>query len=214
MCTCERMSCFIVLLYDLFSLSAWTHVSVVYLCVPVVFLYQLNSSFIHSTGFRLLWLSTLRNWADNPAVRFRPTLHVPDLPRHTWSPPNRFRAGQGPRLANLHRRASPNQLSVNVDNSRPCMDQQSCSTRDETLTRVRTTDPSPLLDGLTGSSISQSFLQAHFLVTIHQFGQHLYLRSVDRSINRIDVDPQTQIHRFLTYLVSKCWHLLFGVTSL
>jgi len=28
--------------------NTWTHVSVVYLCVPVGFLYQLNCSFIHS----------------------------------------------------------------------------------------------------------------------------------------------------------------------
>ena len=34
-----------------------------------------------------------------------PTIRQPgfDLPRHTWSPMNRFRTGQGPCRANLHK---------------------------------------------------------------------------------------------------------------
>ena len=56
---------------------------------------QLRSG--EKTGRRLLWSTTL----------LLPTLFIRqpgfDLPRHTWSLVNRFRTGQGPHCANLHK---------------------------------------------------------------------------------------------------------------
>jgi len=59
-------------------------------------------------------LDTITQWREdwssasvvNHTIVADPTIRQPgfDLPHHTWSPMNRFRAGQGPCQANLHKR--------------------------------------------------------------------------------------------------------------
>jgi len=74
-------------------------------------------------------VDTITQWREdwssasvvNHTVAIDPTVQQPgfDLPRHTWSLMNRFRTGQGPCRANLHKWGLAHHLPVIVASDRP-----------------------------------------------------------------------------------------------